>query len=50
MDASGLIKALQKTLQGGGRPHMENQLATGAVSFWASANSVAAWLTISRIA
>jgi hypothetical protein len=26
MDASGLIKALQKTLQGGGRPHMENPL------------------------
>ena len=25
MDASDLIKALQNTLQGGGRPHMENQ-------------------------
>jgi len=24
MDASDLIKALQNTLQGGGRPHMEN--------------------------
>ncbi len=25
MDASDLIKALQNTLQGGGRPHMENR-------------------------
>jgi hypothetical protein len=25
MGASDLIKALQNTLQGGGRPHMENQ-------------------------
>jgi hypothetical protein len=25
MDASDLIKPLQNTLQGGGRPHMENQ-------------------------
>jgi hypothetical protein len=25
MDASDLIKTLQNTLQGGGRPHMENQ-------------------------
>jgi hypothetical protein len=24
MDASDLIKTLQNTLQGGGRPHMEN--------------------------
>ena len=29
MDASDLIKALQNTLQGGGRPHMENQLFFG---------------------
>src|SRR5271166_1289824 len=27
MDASDLIKALQNTLQGGGRPHMENSAA-----------------------
>ena len=27
MDASDLIKALQNTLQGGGRPHMENGAA-----------------------
>ena len=27
MDASDLIKALQITLQGGGRPHMENPAA-----------------------
>jgi hypothetical protein len=25
MDASDLIKPLQNTLQGGGRPHMENR-------------------------
>jgi hypothetical protein len=25
MDASDLIKALQNTLRGGGRPHMENR-------------------------
>ena len=25
MDASDLIKTLQNTLQGGGRPHMENR-------------------------
>src|SRR5437870_6572705 len=28
MDASDLIKALQNTLQGGGRPHMENRRAS----------------------
>jgi hypothetical protein len=28
MDASDLIKALQNTLRGGGRPHMENRVAT----------------------
>jgi hypothetical protein len=27
MDASDLIKALQNTLRGGGRPHMENRAA-----------------------
>jgi hypothetical protein len=26
MDASDLIKALQNTLRGGGRPHMENRV------------------------
>ena len=29
MDASDLIKALQNTLRGGGRPHMENQRSRG---------------------
>jgi len=29
MDASDLIKALQNTLQGGGRPHMENRWPGG---------------------
>ena len=29
MDASDLIKALQYTLQGGGRPHMENTRRAG---------------------
>src|SRR6266478_4214266 len=29
MDASDLIKTLQNTLQGGGRPHMENHAGAG---------------------
>src|SRR6202047_1348474 len=33
MDASDLIKTLQYTLQGGGRPHMENQQPHKAI-FW----------------
>src|SRR5258705_8694120 len=34
MDASDLIKTLQNTLQGGGRPHMENrQLATQTANY-----------------
>src|SRR5712691_9759973 len=32
MDASDLIKALPNTLQGGGRPHMENRAASSQLA------------------
>ena len=37
MDASDLIKALQNTLQGGARPHMENGAEAAPIDFRCSA-------------